>query len=251
MATRSPQLRTASFLLVVAVLAAGIGLAGCGKKHPPAPPEKQVETQEAAAKFPTAVIKTERGEITIRLLPDTAPKTVENFIALAKEGYFDGITWHRVVPEYVIQSGDPTGTGEGGKTADGKPLPDEICAEALGIDKTLVRDAESLPFLREYYGKGYNVDVDQWLDRPLKEFFEALGFTYTPGLKTRKALKGAVGMAHSGPGTATSQFFIITHKPQPHLDGTFTFFAQVTAGLDVAQQIQQGDKIVSVTIVEE
>jgi peptidyl-prolyl cis-trans isomerase B (cyclophilin B) len=58
-------------------------------------------------------------------------------------------------------------------------------------------------------------------------------------------------MAHAGPGTATSQWFIITHKAQPHLDGTFTFFGEVTAGLDVAQQIQQGDKLVSVTIVEE
>jgi cyclophilin family peptidyl-prolyl cis-trans isomerase len=202
-------------------------------------------------KYPQAIVKTERGDITIRLLPDAAPRTVENFIALAKEGYFDNITWHRVVADYVIQTGDPSGTGEGGKTADGRPLYNEINAEALGIDKALVRDFERLDFLRTYYRQYYNADADQFLDRPLKEFYESLGFAYTPGLKTRKALKGAVGMAHAGPGTATSQFFIITHKAKPHLDGTFTFFGEVTAGLDVAQQIQQGDRLISVTIVEE
>jgi cyclophilin family peptidyl-prolyl cis-trans isomerase len=201
-------------------------------------------------KHPTAVVKTERGDITIRLLPEAAPRTVENFVALAREGYFDGTTWHRVVPGYVIQTGDPSGTGEGGKTFDGKPLYNEINAEAIGIDTTLVRDFERLDFLRTYYRQYYNADADQFLDRTLQEFYESMAFAYTPGLKTRKALKGAVGMAHAGPGTATSQWFIITHKAQPHLDGTFTFFGEVIDGLDVAQQIKQGDRLISVTIIE-
>ncbi|MBN1916901.1 MAG: peptidylprolyl isomerase [Verrucomicrobia bacterium] len=236
--------------LLAVVAAVMVSCAGSDQGKGTVEVSQSRDTQDESS-GPTAIVKSEHGEITIRLLPDAAPKTVANFVALAKEGYFDGITWHRVVPRYVIQTGDPTGTGVGGKTADGKPLPDEICAEALGIDTLPVRDFERLAFLRDYYGKMYNVDVDEYLDRPLKEFFEAIGFTYTPGLKTRKALKGMVGMAHSGPGTAKSQWFIITDEAQPHLNGTFTFFAEVTAGLDVAHKIKQGDKIESITIVEE
>jgi len=231
-------------IALLAAFAAGMSAMSChpcNKSEPPMPEEP---------KYPHAIVTTERGDITIRLLPEPAPKTVENFVALAKEGYFDGITWHRVVPEYVIQTGDPSGTGEGGKTFDGEPLFNEINAEAIGIDTTLVRDFERLDFLRTYYRQYYNADADQFLDRTLQEFYESMGFAYTPGLETRKALKGAVGMAHAGPGTATSQWFIITHTAQPHLDGTFTFFGEVTDGLDVARKIEQGDRLISVTIVE-
>lgn len=62
----------------------------------------------------SAVVKTVRGEFTIELLPDTAPETVNSFVFLAREGYFDGVTFHRVIPGFVAQGGDPTGTGSGG-----------------------------------------------------------------------------------------------------------------------------------------
>lgn len=62
----------------------------------------------------TAVIATEHGEIRIRLLADVAPKTVNNFVFLAREGFYDGTTFHRVIPGFVAQGGDPTGTGRGG-----------------------------------------------------------------------------------------------------------------------------------------
>jgi cyclophilin family peptidyl-prolyl cis-trans isomerase/HEAT repeat protein len=61
-----------------------------------------------------AVVKTEKGEFTIELLPDDAPLTVDNFVQLARRGYFNGITFHRVVPNFVIQGGDPRGDGNGG-----------------------------------------------------------------------------------------------------------------------------------------
>ena len=61
-----------------------------------------------------ATIETTMGTIVIELYPDEAPKTVENFAALAKKGFYDGIIFHRVIPNFMVQTGDPTGTGTGG-----------------------------------------------------------------------------------------------------------------------------------------
>ena len=61
-----------------------------------------------------AIIKTNRGDIQVELYADRAPLTVANFVNLAKRGYYDGVSFHRVVPDFVIQGGDPTGTGSGG-----------------------------------------------------------------------------------------------------------------------------------------
>jgi peptidylprolyl isomerase len=70
-----------------------------------------------------ATIETEKGDIRIQLFPDIAPETVNSFVFLAREGYFDGLTFHRVIPGFVAQGGDPTGTGGGGP---GYTLPDEF-----------------------------------------------------------------------------------------------------------------------------
>lgn len=61
-----------------------------------------------------ALLHTERGDISIALRPDLAPVTVNNFVFLAREGFYDGVTFHRVIPGFVAQGGDPTGTGSGG-----------------------------------------------------------------------------------------------------------------------------------------
>lgn len=61
-----------------------------------------------------AIIKTEKGDMTVEFYDNDAPGTVANFLKLAKEGYYDGVTFHRVIPDFVIQGGDPTGTGAGG-----------------------------------------------------------------------------------------------------------------------------------------
>jgi len=66
------------------------------------------------AKQYSAVIETDHGDITIELLASVAPKTVNNFVFLAREGFYDGTTFHRVIPGFVAQGGDPTGTGRGG-----------------------------------------------------------------------------------------------------------------------------------------
>ena len=73
-----------------------------------------------------AVMKTNFGEIKIRLFPDVAPKAVENFTTHARSGYYDGITFHRVINDFMIQGGDPEGTGRGGKSIWGKPFQDEF-----------------------------------------------------------------------------------------------------------------------------
>ena len=134
-------------------------------------------------------IDTDRGSIQIELAVLDAPLTVESFLALARKGFFNGLTVHRVVPDFVIQGGDPRGDGEGGP-----------------------------------------------------------GYTIRDELNERPYLRGTVGMAlDPWPDTGGSQFFI-THSPQPHLDAKYTVFGRVIAGMDVVDQIQQGDVIRQVRI---
>jgi peptidyl-prolyl cis-trans isomerase B (cyclophilin B) len=70
-----------------------------------------------------ATLHTNHGSIALELYPDAAPKTVENFVKLARDGFYDGVTFHRVIPDFMIQGGDPTGTGSGGP---GYSFEDEI-----------------------------------------------------------------------------------------------------------------------------
>ncbi|MFN0107309.1 MAG: peptidylprolyl isomerase [Blastocatellia bacterium] len=138
----------------------------------------------------TATLHTDKGAIRMELFPAEAPITVDSFVMLARKGYFNDLTFHRVVPNFVIQGGDPQGTGEG--------------------------------------GPGYQIRCE---------------------VNTRPYIRGAVGMALSGKDTGGSQFFI-THSPQPHLDGGYTVFGQVTSGLDVVDRIVRGDVIKRIQIVE-
>jgi cyclophilin family peptidyl-prolyl cis-trans isomerase/HEAT repeat protein len=138
----------------------------------------------------TAVVTTTKGSFTISLLPDDATLNVDNFIQLAKRGYFGGITIHRVVPNFVIQDGDPRGDGNG--------------------------------------GPGYQIRCEI-NDVPYE--------------------RGAVGMALSGKDTGGSQWFV-THSPQPHLDGGYTVFGKVVAGMNAVDAIARGDVIRSIVITE-
>ena len=83
------------------------------------PPAMTIDPQKSYV----AVMETDKGTIRIKLLPDIAPQTVNSFVFLAREGYFDGVTFHRVLPGFVAQGGDPTGTGRG---SPGYNLPDEF-----------------------------------------------------------------------------------------------------------------------------
>ncbi len=82
-----------------------------------------------------AVLETNRGTIEIKLMPEVAPKTCENFEKLIEKGYYNGIIFHRVIKDFMIQGGDPTGTGMGGSSIWGKPFQDE-CDPSLKFDKT-------------------------------------------------------------------------------------------------------------------
>lgn len=75
------------------------------------------------------VIHTEKGDIQLELYPDKTPKTVQNFATLAKRGYYNGLTFHRVIDNFMIQGGDPTGTGAGGESIYGAKFEDEIVAD--------------------------------------------------------------------------------------------------------------------------
>lgn len=73
-----------------------------------------------------AIMTTNRGVIKIKLFPESAPKTVENFVTHAENGYYEGIIFHRVIKDFMIQGGDPTGTGRGGESIWGRSFPDEF-----------------------------------------------------------------------------------------------------------------------------
>lgn len=140
-----------------------------------------------------AIIETEHGNIVIELFTEDAPKTTANFAKLITEGFYDGLTFHRVIKGFVAQGGCPDGTGAG--------------------------------------GPGYTIPCE------------------TKG-NPRKHIRGALSMAHRGPNTGGSQFFIV-YEPQPHLDGLHTVFGQVIEGMDAVDQIKQGDKMKQVTVEEE
>ena len=72
------------------------------------------------------VLETNQGSIEIKLMPEVAPKACENFIGLVEKGYYDGTLFHRVIKDFMIQGGDPTGTGSGGESIWGKPFEDEV-----------------------------------------------------------------------------------------------------------------------------
>ena len=137
-----------------------------------------------------ADVVTPRGAIRMELFAEDAPMTVENFRALAARRFFDGLLIHRVVPDFVDQTGDPRGDGSGG------PL-------------YAVRDE----------------------------------------INPRRYLRGAVGMALSGPDTGGSQWFVAL-SPQRHLDGGYTVFGRVLDGMEVSDHTEQDDRLVSVRVRE-
>ena len=87
------------------------------------PPAQTEETN------PVVVVETNQGTFELKLFPDVAPKTVENFTGLVEKKYYDGIVFHRVIDGFMIQGGDPTATGRGGESIWGKPFEDEFKPE--------------------------------------------------------------------------------------------------------------------------
>ena len=91
------------------------------------------------------VLETTQGNIELKLFPDVAPKACENFKGLVGKGYYNGIIFHRVIPGFMIQCGDPTGTGRGGSSIWGKPFEDEFKADVSFNKKGILAMANSGP----------------------------------------------------------------------------------------------------------
>ena len=145
--------------------------------------------------MPKAEINTEKGKMLVQFYEKDAPGTVKNFVDLSKKGFYDGLTFHRVIPDFVIQGGCPNGTGMG--------------------------------------GPGYTIDCE--LDGE-NQYHD----------------KGVLSMAHAGRNTGGSQFFICHSRDNTaHLDRQHTCFGRVVEGLEVIDQIRQGDKIEKINIIEE
>ncbi|MDF1875823.1 peptidylprolyl isomerase [Sulfurimonas sp. SAG-AH-194-I05] len=148
------------------------------------------------AKLQYAKVATAKGDIWLKLFPEEAPNTVANFAHLGNSGFYDNLTFHRVIPGFMAQGGCPTGTGTGG--------PDWAIA--------------------------CETDTNTSAHRP-----------------------GTLSMAHAGPNTGGSQFFI-TFVDTPHLDGVHTVFGAIeeddSASFDVLASVQGEDAIHSISIVE-
>ncbi len=157
-----------------------------------------------------ATIATDKGDIKIELYPKVAPKTVDNFQKLAEKKYYEGITFHRVIKNFMIQTGDPTGTGSGGESAFGKDFADEINPSDSGLDAATIAK------------------------------YRSQGYTYDYGLETKKFDVGTVAMANRGPDTNSSQFFITSEGSEDSwvsLNARYTIFGHVVSGQDVVNAI--------------
>lgn len=95
------------------------------------------QLNEVNEKNPLVTVHTNIGDFTLELFPEVAPKTVENFVTHAKNGYYDGVIFHRVIEDFMIQGGDPTGTGMGGESIYGRTFEDEFSREAFNLYGTL------------------------------------------------------------------------------------------------------------------
>jgi peptidyl-prolyl cis-trans isomerase B (cyclophilin B) len=102
------------------------------------PPEMQIETNKTY----TVTVDTNKGLIELELYAQHAPKTVNNFVFLAKEGFYDGVSFHRVIPDFMIQGGDPTGTGSGGP---GYKFEDEVRENPLTHERGVISMANAGP----------------------------------------------------------------------------------------------------------
>lgn len=126
--------RTLFSVLLVVVL--GLTFTVFAQDKAAAKKDNKVEQTKGQKKktMEVAIMKTTMGTVELELFPDQAPKTVENFVGLAKKGYYNGVIFHRVIANFMIQGGDPTGTGRGGESIWGKAFGDEFSA-SLKHDK--------------------------------------------------------------------------------------------------------------------
>ena len=105
----------------------------------------QAQEESAVNSSPVVVLETNQGNVEIKLFPAEAPKTVENFVGLVKKGYYNGLIFHRVIKNFMIQGGDPTGTGSGGESLWGGKFDDEFSPSLQFNRKGLLAMANAGP----------------------------------------------------------------------------------------------------------
>lgn len=108
-------------------------------------PKQSLEVEQANLKTPVVIFETNLGKIELQLFPDIAPKACENFLGLVKNKKYDGTIFHRVIKEFMIQGGDPKGTGTGGESIWGKSFEDEVSPKKTFNKKGLLAMANSGP----------------------------------------------------------------------------------------------------------
>ena len=164
----------------------------------------------ANARGPQVTIETSMGTIQLQLFPEQAPKTVENFVTHAQASYYDGLTFHRVIPNFMIQGGDPTGTGMGGESIWGQPFEDEFSQELYNL-----RGAVSMA------NAGPNTNGSQFFIVQDKDMTEQM-----QGQMKDAGFPDEIVDAYKNGGT-------------PWLDFRHTVFGQVISGMDVVDAIAQ------------
>lgn len=165
-------------------------------------------SNEVAANEALVVMNTTMGPIKIKLFPEQAPKTVENFLTHAENGYYDGIIFHRVIKDFMIQGGDPTGTGMGGESIYGSSFEDEFTMNLFNL-----RGALSMA------NAGPNTNGSQ---------FFIVQASSAPGSSNQLKQGGwpeEIADAYAEMGGT------------PHLDQKHTVFGQVIEGMDVVDKI--------------
>ena len=172
-----------------------------------------------------AIIKTNMGDIKIRFFKNKAPKAVENFLTHAKDGYYNGVKFHRVIKDFMIQGGDPQGTGTGGESIWGEPFEDEFTSELRHFNGALSMANSGT----NTNGSQFFIVQNNSLDAGTKEQLQY--FIDNQDLE----LENGVYIKDTFPKEICEKYLEVGGTP--HLDGVHTIFGQVYEGMDIVNKI--------------
>ncbi len=181
------------------------------------------------------VIKTTKGDVSVEIDADAAPKTATNFILLARAGYYDNLSFHRVIPGFMIQGGDPIGNGQGGESIFGATFGDEINANDYPQLQTKIKDILNPAQLPS----------PEYGEQTQQQLLESEGYVYNPDLHSIPFARGVIAMANRGANTNGSQFFIVQgDSPSAYtfLHGRHTVFGRVVDGMDAVDAIANTER---------
>ncbi len=170
-------------------------------------------TEEVAEDEQEVVMKTSKGEIRLKLFPEYTPKTVENFVTHAEEGYYEGVTFHRVLQDFMIQGGDPTGTGAGGESIYGEAFEDEFDPNLVHIRGALSMANSGPNTNSSQFFIVQNDEIDDHMIESLEQAIEGGNIEEKVFEEYRE--RGGT----------------------PHLDTGHTVFGQVIDGMEVVDEI--------------